>query len=176
MDQVTESRGPESVPGKTTWESIGESLSNAFESAGLSRLGLGAVVLASAVMLGGCSPQEKSYLYSSYTDLPPPPAEARMQLGASTEEDGTVFINYVIWDGAAKEFVRKDIHYTTTITHPGTFSSAGGYQQNIHHGAVLYGDAIVNQKEGKIHLSNGNVIDGKTGNIQDASGRVLFER
>jgi hypothetical protein len=157
----------------SSFEQMSDSLVKALESIGISRLGLSAALLATAAAVSGCSPQDKSYWSSTYTDLPPPPAEARMQLGVSTEDDGTVFINYVIWDAGKGEFARKDIHYTTTVMHPGSFQEAGGYKQKIHDGEVIYGDAIVDQKVGRIILSNGNTIDGKTGNILSADGEII---
>lgn len=173
---AAEMRGIEKGSETSSFEQIGSSLVKALESVGITRLGLGAAVLATAAAMSGCSPQEKSYWTSSYTELPPPPAEARMQLGVSTEDDGTVFINYVIWDAEKGEFARKDIHYTTTVMHPGSFQEAGGYKQKVHDGEVIYGDAIVDQKAGKILLSNGNSIDGKTGNILNAEGEVIKPR
>jgi hypothetical protein len=160
----------------STFDQIGDALFKALEGVGISRLGLSAAVLASAAMMSGCSPQNKSYWSSTYTNLPAPPAEARMQLGVSTEDDGTVFINYVVWDADRGEFARKDIHYTTTVMNPGSFQEAGGYKQKVYDGEVIYGDAIVDQKAGKIILSNGNVIDGKTGNIVSPEGEIIKQR
>lgn len=107
------------------------------------------------------------------TKLPPPPPEARMQLGVSTEDDGKVFINYVMWNADRGKFERKDIHYTTTFLEPGTFGQAGGYQQEIADGEVLYGGATVLQAEGRIVLPNGNYIEGKTGHIYSPSGTLV---
>lgn len=159
----------------TAWEALGQSLGHALESIGITRTGVGVLLMGGAALLSGCSPQNKSYWNNTFTALPNPPAEARMQLGVSTEEDGTVFINYVTWNAESKQFERKDVHYTTTVTHPGSFSAAGGYSQKIHHGEVLYGDAIVDQHAGKILLGNGNSIDGETGNIFDKSGELVIK-
>lgn len=176
MTEVVQDKQVQPAHEPSTWDSLGASLGGMLEKIGITRIGLGAVAIASAALISGCSPQDKSYWSNQYTDLPPPPPEARMQLGVSTEKDGTVFINYVVWDGENSQFARKDIHYTTTLAHPGQFQAAGGYKQKIHHGEVLYGDAIVDQKEKQIVLSNGNLIDGKSGNIIDREGTVIFER
>ena len=138
---------------------------------------VGAALLGLAAVLPGCSPQNSSYYFGSFTKLPPPPPEARMQLGVSTEEDGTVFVNYVVWNDKASHFERKDFHYTSKklggTMNFGDFAAAGGYQQRIHDGEVLYGNAIVDQKAGRIIMQGGNYIDGRTGNTYSADGTLL---
>lgn len=157
------------------WESISESLQSAFSAVGLSRAAIGAGVLVAAAALSGCSPQTNSYWTGSYTELPPPPPAARMQIGVSTEEDGTVFINYVMWNKDDGVFERKDIHYSTTMTNVSGFSEMGGYKQKIHDGEVLSAGVIVDQTNQVIILPNGNRIEGKTGNIVAPDGKVVKE-
>lgn len=145
------------------FSSLGRSLRRAARAAGVSALGVAMGIAA------GCSPQEKSYWAGSFTKLPDPPANARMQLSTSTEQDGTVFINYIVWDASTNQFARKDIHYSTTFSGPGTFSECGGYSQKIRDGEVLYGGAIVDQANGKIILPDGKVIEGATGNVKQGA-------
>ncbi len=173
-DLVTAKEKPV-VAADASWGSLGDSLGSALESCGVSRATLGTAVILGAALLTGCSPQQSSYWTGNYTKLPPPPATARMQLGVSTEDDGTVFINYVTWNKDSARFERKDIHYTTTSLAPGTFSQAGGYEQEIHDGEVLYGGAIVDQAAGKILFADGKYIEGKTGNIYAESGKLIKE-
>ena len=143
----------------------------------LHKTGVGLSALALAASLAGCSPQFKSYWSGTYTDLPPPPPNARLQLGVSTEQDGTLFINYVVWDAKAAKFVRQDIHYTTEkvggLANYGDFREMGGYRQPILDGEVLYGGAIVDQKSGNIILANGNKLDGASGNIFNPHGQLV---
>lgn len=150
------------------FDEIGASLRNA-----LKYVAVGASAVALSTGLPGCSPQQNSYWTGTYTTLPAPPDNARTQVGVSTEDDGTVFINYIIWDSATNDFKRQDVHYTTTFWGPGTFSEAGGYVQEIKDGEVLSGGIIVDQKAGVLLLPNGYRVDGKTGDVRDASGYVV---
>jgi hypothetical protein len=123
------------------------------------------------------TPQTRSYYGNVYTRIPDPPAEARMQLGVSTEADGSLFINYVVWDKESQRFMRKDIHYTSLkgvllTVNVGDFQAKGGYIQKIKDGEVLYGGAIVDQQQKVIHLPNGQKIYGPTGDIYDAQGNL----
>ncbi len=147
---------------------------------GLAALSLLAIGSCTAVNIIGFSPQQKSYWLGTYTELPPPPENARLQLSISTEDDGTIFINYVLWNPKKQQFYRADIHYTTVRKvlpgHSGHFREMGGYEQRILDGEVLYGDAIVDQEKKAILLTNGNVIDGPTGNILDKDGNIVKKR
>ncbi len=134
---------------------------------------LGATLAAGILGVSGCSPQVKSYWSGTYTNLPKPPASARAQLSISTEEDGTVFITYITWNGDKNRFERKDTHYTTTTLSPGTFSEAGGYVQEVRSGEVLAGGIIVDQKAKKLILPNGNFVDGPSGNILDKNNKII---
>ena len=165
--------GPTAAPASgDLWENLGSSLRTAWN-----KVGAEATLVALGLTLVGCSPQTKSYYSGSFTALPPPPPDARLQLSVSTEQDGTVFINYVSWDKAEARFVRKDIHYTSEkfmqLANFGDFREAGGYKQRIHDGEVLMGGAIVDQASHKILLPNGTAVDGPTGNIIGARGEVL---
>lgn len=134
---------------------------------------LGVMLTGASVAVTGCSPQEKSYWTKSFTALPDPPSNARLQLGVSTEDDGKIFINYVVWDDRTNQFKRQDIHYSTTTLKPGTYFEMGGYEQRIKDGEVLYGGAIVDQANKKILLSDGNYVDGPTGDVFDAQGNLV---
>lgn len=111
--------------------------------------------------------------FKKYTPLPDPPPEARLQLNVSSESTGHVFINYVIWDSQATCFKRRDIHYADTIFEPGQFREQGGFEQRIPHGEALAAGIVIDQKNGHILLNNGLRIDGPTGHLFDAEGRIL---
>ena len=155
------------------WSEVGESLRTAWNRAGLP------TVLAAGAIFGGmgCSPQSKSYMFDSFTELPAPPENARLQIGVSTEEDGTIFINYIIWNADKAEFVRRDIHYTSKkvlgMVNAGDFRQKGGYEQRILDGEVLSSGAIVDQERGVITLPSGLLVDGKSGSVMDAQGNVI---
>jgi hypothetical protein len=140
-------------------------------------LGLGGFVV---TQMPGCSPQTKSYWTGAYTDLPEPPENFRLQTGSSTEDDGTVFINYVLWDQKHQKFYRADIHYTTENRllpgHSSSFREMGGYKQRIVDGEVLTGGVIVDQASKTLILPDGNRVDGPTGNIFDKSGNLVKKR
>lgn len=139
----------------------------------LSSLVLPAVAVACIIAFARCTPQNKSYWNGTYTKLPEPPLDSRLQIGTATESDGKLFINYVVWDRKENIFKRLDVHYTTTLTAPGTLTEAGGYEQGIYDGEVLVSGAIVDQKKGVIILPGGQLLDGKTGDILDNQGAVL---
>jgi hypothetical protein len=170
-ETVPESTKPEAHK-SDRWENLGASLRR-----GMANLGTEVTLVALGLTLAGCSPQTKSYYSGSFTDLPPPPPDARLQLSVSTEQDGTVFINYVTWDQKSTSFVRKDIHYTSEkmlqLANYGDFREAGGYKQTIRDGEVLMGGAIVDQAAHKILLPNGTAVDGPSGNIVNTAGQVL---
>lgn len=146
-----------------------------------SNLGLKALTFgaACAMLATGCSPQEKSRMWGSFTQLPDPPPEARLQIGVSTEADGTLFINYVCWETNAQKFIRKDIHYSIMSDHViafipnNSFREAGGYIQRIKDGEVLSGGQVVNQTGKTIMIGGGLFIDGPTGNVINQSGQVV---
>lgn len=159
-------------------EQLSSSLRSALESIGLSPSTLGIGLLSVATLFtAGCSPQSKSYWTGAYTKLPDPPASARLVLNTSTEDDGTVFINYVEWNQKTSEFIRRDTHYSTKgiIGNYGNFSELGGYEQRIRDGEVLVNGAIIDQKEKRIDLGDGRYVDGPTGNIIDSSGKIMKE-
>lgn len=168
---------PDATPDILKSEDAHQAGSSLFSLANKFKLGIAALVVTTGLV--GCSPQTRSYYLGTFTDLPPPPPTARMQLETSTEEDGTVFINYVMWDAKQEKFFRKDIHYTSQKlmrqANFGSYSEAGGYQQNIHDGEVLAGGAIVDQTNGRILLDGDRYIDGRTGNTYDGSGKIIKE-
>lgn len=145
-------------------------------SRALRAIAIGASTVGVSVGLAGmegCSPKASSYWFGSYSKLPDPPSDARLQIGVSTESDGAVFINYIVWDSSANLFKRKDIHYTTTTLHPGSFTEAGGYMQRILDGEVLASGAVVDQQRGVILLPGGLVLDGRSGDVMDKSGEIV---
>ena len=152
---------------ETMSDAVGDLLSN-------TTIALGAVVL-SAALIAGCSPQQKGWWGGDFTKLPAPPAESRLQIGVSTEADGTVFINYLTWDKDKSQFVRKDYYYTTeaVIGHTSQFQEAGGYVQQVNDREVLVSGIIVDQKKGLLILPNGLNVDGRTGNIVNSDGKVV---
>lgn len=172
---IAEHQSLETIAADPVWKGLGDSLRNAVPEAidsPAARIG----VLGLALLVAGCSPQQKSFWGGSFTAVPAPPPEARMQLGTSTETDGNLFINYVVWDASKARFERKDIQYSTENIiglNNSKFSQLGGHIQHIADGEVLYGGAIVDQAAHKIILSNGNYIDGPTGNVHTANGELL---
>jgi hypothetical protein len=135
------------------------------------------LVIAGITLLAGCSPKLKSQYFDEYTDIPAPPADARIQLSVSTEKDAEMTINYVVWDEGSKEFKRKDIHYSTTtrmgIGQHSDFQQRGGYLQSIRDGEVLTGGIVVDQLAGKLYLPGGNLLDGASGNVYKPNGELL---
>ena len=130
-----------------------------------------------AAAASGCSPKEMSYWTGSYTQMPDPPAAARMQTGVSTESDGDLFINYVIWNEQTNQFERHDIHYTAgkfgNTLQVGNFREAGGYKQRIMQGEILTGGAAVDQKAGVLRFPDGSWVDGPTGAYLSAKGDTI---
>ena len=135
------------------------------------------LVLAGIAVLASCSPKLKSQYFDEYTDIPAPPADARIQLSVSTEQDAEMTINYVVWDSRGKEFKRKDIHYSTNtrigIGQHSNFQQRGGYLQDIRDGEVLTGGIVVDQSAGKLYLPGGNLLDGASGNVYKPNGELL---
>lgn len=159
-------------------QSLSGTLRAALDSIGLSPTTIGVGILSAAALFSsGCSPQSKSYWSGTYTPLPDPPASCRLVLNTSTEDDGTIFINYVEWDTKTDSFVRRDTHYSTkgVVGNWGDFKEYGGYEQKIRDGEVLVNGAIVDQAGKKIDIGNGRFVDGPTGNILDAKGNILKE-
>jgi hypothetical protein len=158
-----------------------EAHENLLEQSGFSRAIAGVsrtlLVLAGIATLASCSPKLKSQYFDEYTNIPAPPSDARIQLSVSTEQDAEMTINYVVWDKAAKEFKRKDIHYSTStrigIGQHSEFQQRGGYLQDIRDGEVLMGGIVVDQTTGKLHLPGGNLVDGATGNVFKPNGELL---
>lgn len=156
---------------------------NAFENIGISLRKCANKILpisiatVSILSLIGCSPKYKSLLSGSYTNIPSPPAAARIQVGVSTESNGDVLINYICWDKDNSKFVRRDVHYTTGnwtgIGQSNEFQEKGGYLQSILNGEVLSGGIIVDQRQGRLTLPNGYYIEGPTGSIIDKEGKVV---
>ena len=165
--------GPTETNSHNPFEELGHSLRDSLEKIGK----FGTMGILAATILTGCSPQERSFYLNQYVPIPKPPAEARMQLGISTEADGDVFVNYVVWNEKDNRFERKDVHYSSSRIINGLnmfdYKEQGGYVQPILDGEVLYGNAVVDQATGKIILPGGNCIDGRTGNVITASGEVV---
>ena len=144
-----------------------------------SKYALLGAVLAIGGALTGCSPKSKSYMSGAYTPFPEAPANARIQIGVSTESDGDVLINYIVWDSGSSSFLRKDIHYSAArwggLAGYGDFTERGGYQQKIRDGEVLSSGVVVDQKNSKLILSDGMILDGPTGKVIDKTGTVVKE-
>jgi len=127
--------------------------------------------LASALLGAGGS----SFWLGTYTPIPEPPPQARMQMSIATEGGDHIFINYLIWDKQANRFKRQDVHYATSngLINTNTFKERGGLVQEVHDGEVLYGGAIVDQLRHRLILPSGLMVDGPTGDIMDQYGRVV---
>jgi len=156
-----------------SFEQVGDSLRNA-----MNVLKVGAVLGGAAIGLSGCSsPSGSSYRSGSYTTIPAPPAEARVQISLSTDEHDNVFVNYLCWDQKNSNFVRRDVHYSAArvggLAGYGNYTERGGYEQAIKDGEVLGSGVIVDQKNGKLLLRDGLSMDGRTGDITDPSGKVV---
>ena len=157
-------------------EGVMRDIQDALSSAwGKVALGVASIGLAAAA--SGCSPKELSYWTGNYTQMPDPPVAARMQTGVSTESDGDLFINYVVWNDTAKQFERHDIHYTAgklgNMVQVGDFREAGGYKQRIKHGEVLTGGAVIDQRAGLIRFPDGSRVDGPSGTYLSAHGDTI---
>lgn len=166
---------------ESVFEKIGDSLRKAYDSAGmkLALVGLG------AVLLGGCqaSPGMNSKYNNSYTSLPAPPANARLQIGVTAhghEDTYDILINYIEWNSSQDKFVRRDVHYSAYNQsgfggYDDHFTERGGYEQNIYDGEVLASGAIVDQVKKVIYLPGGNIMDGPTGKVFASDGRTIIK-
>ena len=118
-----------------------------------------------ALGAAGCSPQTQSYITGKYTELPPPPASSRMVVNMSSENENNFLRTSITWNQDKNAFTLRDIHYSTTTIHPGTFFEQGGYEQPIRDQEVFAGGVIVDQVNKKLLLPNGKKVDGPTGTI-----------
>ncbi len=127
--------------------------------------------LASALLGAGGT----SFWLGTYTPIPAPPKEARMQMSLSTESGDHVFVNYLIWDKDQERFRRQDIHYATSngLINTNEFKERGGLVQDVHDGEILSGGVIVDQLRKRLILPSGYLVDGPTGNIMNKSGEVI---
>lgn len=152
-------------------EDLGDSLRQ-----NLNRLG---ALAGAAILLAGCrSPSGQSYVNNAQIGVPMPPAEARITINISTDENDNLFINYISWDSASSKFVRKDVHYTATSsavlsTYSNEFEQKGAYVQPIRDGEVLASGIIVDQEKGILLMPGGYTMDGKTGDILDKDGKII---
>jgi hypothetical protein len=127
--------------------------------------------LASAIL----GPGGTSFWMGTYTPIPEPPLQARMQMSVETAGPAHLYVNYLIWDNQSQRFKRQDVHYAASngLFATNAFSERGGFVQDVHDGEVLYGGVLVDQLRRRLILPNSLFMDGPTGNILDGQGRIV---
>ena len=116
-----------------------------------------------------------SFWLGTYTPIPEPPVQARMQMSVEAAGPGHLYINYLTWDNEAQRFKRQDVHYATSngLFTTNSFEERGGFVQEVHDGEVLYGGVIVDQLNRRLILPNALFMDGPTGNIMNGQGQIV---
>ncbi len=127
--------------------------------------------LASALL----GPSGTSFWMGTYTPIPAPPPQARMQMSVETGGPAHLYVNYLIWDQKAQCFKRQDVHYAASNGFFATnaYNERGGLVQEVNDGEVLYGGVIVDQLNKRLILPNALFMDGPSGNISDQQGRII---